>query len=155
MLYQATPTGPDGTARTVVLLEPLTYMNRSGEAVSGMAGFYKAGPSDLLVVLDDMALPVGRIRARPGGSDGGHNGLKDIIRLMGTDQVPRLRVGIGPPPPLADAVDHVLSGFEADQLPTMEQAIKLAADAAEDWVAHGVRYVMDKYNSGKELTEGD
>ena len=83
----------------VMLLAPQTYMNLSGQAVLEMTAFYKAGASDLLVVMDDMALPVGQLRFRSGGSSGGHKGLADIIRRLGTDQVPRLRIGIGACPP--------------------------------------------------------
>ena len=122
-------------------------MNRSGEAVKGLAAYYKAQTEDLLVVLDDMALRPGWVRARAGGSDGGHNGLKDILRLLDTQDVPRLRIGIGHPPPDAEDIEYVLSPFSKQQLEKMEKAIARAADAVEDWLACGTGYVMDKYNS--------
>jgi PTH1 family peptidyl-tRNA hydrolase len=149
-LYQAAP----AVARSpVMMLEPLTYMNRSGQAVKGLLAFYKAAPADLLVVMDDMALSPGTIRARAGGSDGGHNGLKDVIAHLGTDQVPRLRVGIGSPPAGTDAVEYVLSAFGADEKPVIARAVAAAADAVEDWLANGITFVMDKYNSRKDADE--
>lgn len=154
LVYQAAVPDKDGLPGRVTLLEPLTYMNRSGEAVKGLLGFYKAEPSDLLVILDDLALPLGRVRARPGGTDGGHNGLKDVIRLLGTEDVPRLRVGIGRPPAQVDMVDYVLSAFREEERPAIEQAISTAANAAEDWTSHDIGYVMDKYNPNKTPNEG-
>ncbi len=136
-------------SRPLALLAPGTFMNRSGLAVSEMVGFYKADPAAVLVVLDDMALPLGRLRARSDGSAGGHNGLGDILAALGTDKLPRLRVGIGGPD--ADAVDHVLSEFGKDEKPVVTEAIERAADAVEDWIAHGITYVMDHYN--RKVTE--
>ena len=98
MVYDARPVGSDGAIRRVQLFEPHTYMNRSGEAVKGLLNFYKAETADLLVILDDLALETGVIRARQQGSAGGHNGLNNIIALLGTQDVARLRVGIGSPP---------------------------------------------------------
>jgi PTH1 family peptidyl-tRNA hydrolase len=132
--------------RPVLLLAPQTYMNRSGLAVAQCAGFYRLAPESLLVVMDDMALPLGRLRARAGGSAGGHKGLGDIIAALGAQQVPRLRVGIGQPAPGAAAVQHVLDEFGSDQRPVIAEAIARAAAAVEDWIAHGITYVMDRYN---------
>lgn len=131
----------------VMMLEPQTYMNRSGQAVRQMADFYKAAPEELLIVLDDMALPVGRLRARADGSAGGHNGLIDILAALGTQSIARVRIGIGQPPGPAQWRDFVLSPFASHEAEAIEQAVALAADAAEDWVFHGIRYVMDKYNA--------
>src|SRR4051794_6822163 len=88
-----------GGSEKVLLLKPLTYMNLSGKAVQAAMAFYQLSPPDVMIVLDDVALPCGKLRIRSGGSDGGHNGLKDIQRALGTSQYPRLRVGIDPPPP--------------------------------------------------------
>lgn len=141
----ARPTRAD-VERRVVLLKPHTFMNCSGQAVKGLAAFYKSDPSDLLVVLDDIALPLGRLRMRASGSAGGHNGLADVLRHLGTDEVPRLRVGVGAPALETDAADFVLSPFEADESPVVEQAVVQAARAVEDWVFNGAAYVMDRYN---------
>jgi len=131
---------------------PQTYMNRSGSAAAQMAGFYRADPADVLVVLDDMALPPGQLRARAGGSAGGHKGLADVLRAMGSNDVPRLRIGIGPPPPRMDAVDFVLTRFGPDETQDIEHAIQLAADAVGDWVFSGIEYVMQKYNRRTQNT---
>ncbi len=136
----------------VVLLAPETYMNRSGLAVAELTAFYRAAPEQVLVVQDDLALPVGRIRARAGGSAGGHKGLADIIAALGTDQVPRLRVGIGAAPPRMDAADYVLSTFGAEEKQPMAEAIQRAAEAVEDWVSTGITRVMDRYNRDEKGT---
>jgi PTH1 family peptidyl-tRNA hydrolase len=130
----------------VKLIAPQTYMNRSGLAVAEVAGFYKLPISSLLVVMDDMALPTGRIRARAQGSAGGHNGLADILRSLSTLDLARVRVGIGACPPLMDAADYVLSRFGKDEEPAVAAAIAKAASAVEDWTAQGITYVMDRYN---------
>ena len=129
-----------------ILLKPLTYMNRSGQAVREMAAFHKADPDQILVVLDDLALATGRLRARAGGSAGGHNGLADVLEALGHTQMPRLRIGIGPARPDMDSADFVLRPFEADEAEIIETAVKRAADAVEDWVFNGIEFVMDKYN---------
>jgi len=153
LLYDARELGPQGICRSAMVFEPQMYMNRSGEAVKGLVGYHKAKPEDVLVVLDDMALKLGWVRARPGGSDGGHNGLKDILRLLGTQQVPRLRIGIGPPSASEKDVEHVLSSFSSEELGTVAKAVSKAADAVEDWLGFGISYVMDKYNSKAEQLE--
>lgn len=150
LVWDARPSRVGAGQRRVVLLEPQTYMNRSGAAVREMAAFYKAAAADLLVVLDDMALPPGRLRARAGGSAGGHNGLADVLAALGDEQVSRLRVGIGAAPPHMDAADYVLGRFAAGESELMEAAVAAAADAVEDWVFHGVTYVMDRYNRRPE-----
>jgi PTH1 family peptidyl-tRNA hydrolase len=139
-----------GQVRRVMLFEPHTFMNRSGEAVKGLLNFYKAVPSDAMVVLDDMALPVGRIRVRQDGSAGGHNGLKDVLRLLGTDQVPRVRVGIGEPPGVMDSVDYVLGRFSDEELVQVGPAIERAADAVELWITGDIHRVMETYNRATE-----
>lgn len=155
-LREARPT-IGGAPRRVVLLEPQTYMNRSGLAAAALVRFYKADLQDVLVVLDDMALPLGRLRFRAGGSSGGHRGLADVLAALGTEQVPRLRIGIGAAPPQMEGTDYVLTAFTADERETMDQAVRQAAVAVEDWIALGVTSVMDRYNrkgdSDTALTE--
>jgi len=140
------PARAGGEARRVVLLAPQTYMNDSGKAVLEMTKFYKADCRDVLVVLDDLALPPGRLRARACGSAGGHKGLADILRVLGTERVPRLRIGIGAAPPEMEAEDYVLAKFGPQEGPTMEEAFDLAADAVEDWIFGDIECVMQEYN---------
>ena len=134
----------------VLLLAPQTYMNRSGQAVAEALAFYRAKPSAALVVLDDLSLPTGRLRARASGSEGGHKGLGDILAALGGEDVPRLRIGIGTPPEGIDAVEYVLTRIDKHQKQVMAEAIARAADAAQDWVAKGIDYVMDHYNASSE-----
>jgi len=136
--------------RGVTLLAPQTYMNESGRAVADAVAFCKAAPSALLVVLDDMALPTGRLRARARGSAGGHKGLDDILRALGTREVARLRIGIGRPADDRDATGHVLTTFAEEEEPVMAAAVERAAAAVEDWARRGITYVMDRYNASDE-----
>lgn len=140
--------GPDATP--VTMLAPQTYMNRSGQAVRQMVDFYKASPQDVLVVMDDMALEPGRLRFRLTGSAGGHNGLADILRALGSDQVPRLRVGIGSAPGRMDPADWVLGKFTAKEREIIDVAEQQAADAVEDWLTAPAENVMEKYNRRPE-----
>jgi len=130
----------------VLLAKPLTYMNRSGYAVRAIAGWYGVAISDIMVVVDDMALGPGHIRMRPKGSDGGHNGLKSVTALLGSEEFPRLRVGIGRPGPAEDAVTYVLEWFTRGELATMPEALGRAADAVEAWVAYGIDEAMNRFN---------
>lgn len=132
--------------RKVAMLKPSTFMNRSGQAVVDATNFYKLSPADVVIVLDDMALPVGRIRLRQQGSPGGHNGLTDVIDRLGTDRIPRLRLGIGSPPPGIDGVDFVLTRFAADEQPVVQAAIARAADAIELALTKNFHRAMDEYN---------
>lgn len=145
MLYEARDV-PGLAARRVLLLEPHTFMNLSGGAALELATFYKVAPADVLVVLDDLALPLGQLRARADGSAGGHKGLADVMRALGTDALPRLRIGIGPQPPMMDSVDFVLQAFSAREQEVIAEAAMLAAEAVEQWMARGITYVMDRYN---------
>lgn len=130
----------------VMLLKPATYMNRSGLAVGEAVGFYKLDPAeDLLVIVDDIALPCGTIRLRSEGGAGGHNGLSDIEQKLGTKAYPRLRIGIDPPGQ-APQSDYVLGRFRPDQLELVEPALNEAADAAAHWVAHGIVETMNQFN---------
>lgn len=129
-----------------VLMKPLTYMNRSGEAVAEAVRFFKADPStDLLILVDDVALPVGSVRLRAGGSAGGHNGLSDIERTLATDQYARCRIGIDPPGIVRQS-DYVLGRFSAEQTPEIEHAINIACDATEAWAEKGIEHAMNLYN---------
>ncbi len=133
--------------KQVLLVKPQTYMNLSGEAVRPLADYYKLSPDHVLVVSDETALPPGRIRLRPGGSAGGHNGLKSIIHSLGTDAFPRLRLGVGAPPhPDYDMADWVLGTFSAQDGDLMDQAAQKAADAIECCVSQGIDKAMSLYN---------
>jgi PTH1 family peptidyl-tRNA hydrolase len=149
-LYEARPVRGGQDTRRALLFEPLTYVNRSGHAVRTLAGFYKLLARDVLVVLDDMALATGRLRARAQGSSGGHNGLEDILRAFGGDELPRLRIGIGSPPPRMDPRDYVLSRFSPDEEQAVARAVELAADAVEDWLFEDITNVMNKYNTREQ-----
>jgi PTH1 family peptidyl-tRNA hydrolase len=138
--------GADGAEQTILLLKPMTYMNVSGNSVQAAAAFYRLAPADLLIVLDDLALPCGRIRLRAGGSDGGHNGLRDIQRALGTCDYPRLRVGIDPPPPQLPGRDYVLGRFTDEQRRRIDPAIDRAASAIVLWIERGIDAAMNQYN---------
>lgn len=137
-----------------MLAKPMTYMNASGEAVAALAAFYKIAPGDILVVHDDLDLPLGRIRLRPGGSAGGQKGVASIIKRLGTEQFHRLRIGIGRPgapgsgaPPAMDPADYVLQPFSADQEQEMVFVRQRAADAIETWLALGIEAAMNQFNA--------
>ena len=135
-----------GGAR-VLLMMPQTYMNLSGEAAGEAARFYKVPPERVLVISDDVSLPLGKLRVRGSGSAGGHNGLKNIIAHLGTDRFPRVKVGVGAPPnPEYDMVDWVIGGFSADERRVIDAAIDRALDAAECVVAKGVTEAQNRYN---------
>ena len=130
----------------VLLLKPATYMNRSGTSVSEAVTFYKVDPAEsLLVLVDDVALPCGTIRLRAGGSAGGHNGLADIERRLGTREYPRLRIGIDEPSP-APQKDYVLGRFTPEQQEAIAPALDEAADACVCWLTHGVTETMNRFN---------
>ncbi|MFH1748517.1 MAG: aminoacyl-tRNA hydrolase [Planctomycetota bacterium] len=129
----------------VLLLQPQTYMNLSGRSVGAAFRYYKLAQPDLMVVLDDMDLPVGHIRLRSAGSAGGHNGMTDVIRHLGTDQLGRLRVGIGRVHRSA-MVEYVLSRFEPSERTAVEQAVATAADALECWLSGGIDLAMTEFN---------
>ncbi len=135
-----------GTTK-VVLLSPLTYMNLSGQTVRAAVDFFKLDLEDLIVVCDDLNLNPGRIRLRRKGSAGGQNGIKDIINRLGTNEFPRLRVGIGRPPGGWDTADYVLGKIDSDDKPFVEKSIQDAADAVEFWVKHGITDAMNRFNA--------
>ena len=133
--------------RSVLLMKPTTYMNLSGEAVGQAARFYKIPPERVLVISDDVALPQGKLRVRRSGSAGGHNGLKNIIAHLGSDQFPRVKVGVGGKPhPDSDMADWVLSPFTGQDRKAMEEAISRAADAVTLLLDQGVDQAMAKVN---------
>jgi peptidyl-tRNA hydrolase, PTH1 family len=136
----------------LLLVKPQTYMNLSGETVLGFSGFYKIAPADVLVVVDDVALAVGALRMRTGGSAGGHNGLKDIAARLGTQEFPRLRVGVGgrhagAEQPPQDLAGHVLGKFSAAEEETLKGKLDLAADACFVWAGSGMEIAMNRFNS--------
>jgi len=133
-------------AESVLLAKPLTFMNLSGYAVGDLLRFYKIDLPDLFVVVDDANLELGRLRARPSGSAGGHNGLKSIIGALGTEEFARLRVGVGRGDARRDLADHVLAKFDPDERTDVAEAVGRAADAAELFVAEGIEPVMNRFN---------
>lgn len=133
-----------------VLAKPLTFMNLSGSAVQGLLQFYKIVPADLLVVLDDVNLELGRLRTRARGSAGGHNGLRSIIGSLGSEDFARLRIGVGRGDDRRDLADHVLARFDADERASIVEAVSRSADAAELFVAEGIGPVMNRYNKKED-----
>jgi PTH1 family peptidyl-tRNA hydrolase len=140
----------------VMVAKPLTYMNNSGDAVAGLVRYFDVSHDDLFVVVDEAALPFGRIRARARGSAGGHNGLKSIIERLGTTEFSRLRLGVGRGDGRRDLADHVLARFERGEQADLETLITRAADAAEMFAAEGISKVMNAFNPGATaLTDAD
>ena len=132
---------------TVMLMKPQTFMNLSGEAVAQAVSFYKLAPDHVIVVSDEVALPIGKLRIRTKGSAGGHNGLKNIIALLGTDQVPRIRIGVGAAPhPDYDMADWVLSSFKGKDAEDILAAAARAAEAVECYITKGADRAMNLYN---------
>ena len=128
-----------------ILVKPTSYMNRSGEPLSAVANFYKIAPAEILIVLDDLALELGRLRLRTEGGTGGHNGLESIIVHLGTEAIPRLRIGIGAAPS-EGATDYVLSHFFEEEVPLVEKTIERAADAVKCAIDKGVLSAMNLFN---------
>lgn len=131
----------------LLLLSPLTYMNLSGASVLAARDFYKVELSDILVICDDFNLPLARLRFRASGSAGGQKGLDDILRRLGSQAVPRLRIGIGTPPPQWDVANYVLSKFTKDEQPVMDEACDRAVEAMAVWVTRGIADCMNQYNA--------
>ena len=132
---------------TVMLMKPQTFMNLSGEAVAQAVSFYKLAPDHVIVVSDEVALPIGKLRIRTKGSAGGHNGLKNIIALLGTDQFPRIRIGVGAAPhPDYDMADWVLSSFKGKDAEDILAAAARAAEAVEFYITKGADRAMNLYN---------
>ena len=139
----------------VLLAKPLTFMNLSGDAVAALARYYDVPAAELLIVVDEIALPFGRLRARARGSAGGHNGLKSVIDRLGTTEFPRLRLGVGRGDARRDLADHVLSKFERGERAELESFITRAADAVEMFVAEGIGKMMNTYNPEPATPEID
>jgi PTH1 family peptidyl-tRNA hydrolase len=133
--------------QTVQLLCPLTYMNASGGSVQPARDFFRIADADLLVVCDDFNLPLARLRMRPRGSAGGQKGLEDVLRRLGTEDIARLRIGIGPVPEQWDVTNFVLGKFTPQQRQEIDPALDRAAQAVADWVRHDIQYCMNQYNS--------
>jgi len=131
----------------LLLAKPLTFMNRSGDAVSALSRYFSIEPGDLLVVYDDVDLPFTKLRARARGSAGTHNGMRSIVERLGTTEFPRLRLGVGRGDRRRDLADHVLAKFEADEQSDLDGFIARAADAAEMFAADSIFKVMNVYNA--------
>jgi len=136
----------DICGQKTILLSPLTYMNRSGACVQAARDFYKLPNEDLLVVCDDFNLALAKLRFRSKGSAGGQKGLADVIRQLGTEELPRLRIGIGSPPEGWDPTSYVLGKFGNEEREQIELAVVQAADAVAVWVREGMEHCMNQYN---------
>ena len=134
----------------VILLKPQTFMNLSGESVRAAADFYKIDPEHIIVIYDDISLEVGQLRIRSKGSAGGHNGIKNIIAHLGTQEFPRIKVGVGAKPPRMDLADYVLSRFSAEDRVKMEEAFKEAVQAVQVMITEGDQAAMNRFNGHKE-----
>lgn len=134
----------------VILAKPLTYVNESGIAAKGLRRAYGLLPGEILVICDDLNLPLGTVRLRRGGNHGGHRGLISVEEHLATDAFPRLRVGIGAPEPGADVVEFVLSAFGSDELPSVEAAVARAADCVEKALQDGLEAAMNLFNRRPE-----
>lgn len=132
---------------SVILVKPLSFMNLSGQAVQGFSAFYKVETPDILVIVDDVELPLGRLRARPGGGAGGHNGLKSVIQCLGTEAFPRLRVGVGRGEAGSNLSHFVLGRFDDHEQEAIAAAVVRAADASELFVEQGIGPAMNMFNS--------
>ena len=135
-----------GPGARLMLAKPLTYMNRSGGAVQALRHYYRIEPEALLVVADDVNLPLGKLRARPGGSDGGHNGFGSIIESLGTERFARLRIGVGRGDERRDLAGYVLARFEESEREVVDEALDRAADAVDTFVADGIDTMMNRFN---------
>jgi PTH1 family peptidyl-tRNA hydrolase len=134
----------------VLLVKPMTFMNRSGEPLGAIARFHKIEPQEILVVLDDFSLPLGRLRLRPDGSSGGHNGLESILAQFGTDKIPRLRIGIGGAP-LEGSADYVTSRFFEEEKPVVLATVDRAGAAVKCAIDNGLVSAMNTFNKSEEI----
>jgi PTH1 family peptidyl-tRNA hydrolase len=140
-------------AAGVLLVKPLTFMNLSGHAVGELLRYFKIELPDLLVVVDEVQLELGRLRARPNGTAGGHNGLRSLIEQLGSEQFARLRLGVGRGDARRDLADHVLAQFDASERETVTAMITRGADAVESFVADGIEAVMNRFNGENSKPE--
>ena len=141
------------SSQRVLMVRPLTFMNRSGNAVAQMANYFRVEPPDIFVIYDELDLPSGKLRLRPFGGSGGHNGMKSLIRQLGTDRFPRARVGIGRPHNQMNPADYVLQNFSADEDSVFEPLRQQIADAVETWLFHGIDLAMNRFNSAPATAE--
>jgi PTH1 family peptidyl-tRNA hydrolase len=139
----------------VILAKPLSFMNRSGESIAPMLHWFKIEPQDLVILCDDIHLPLGQIRIRERGSDGGHNGLTSVIESLGTPEFSRIRLGVNEPPPGFDQADYVLSRFPKQEKEQVEEMILNARDAVKLLVSKGVTTAMNRYNIRKKNELGE
>ena len=133
----------------VILAQPVTYMNLSGESVRELVDFYKVSPEEVIVIYDDISLEVGQLRIRKKGSAGGHNGIKSIISHLGTDEFPRIKIGVGDKPKGWDLADYVLSRFQGEEQATIREALKDASDSCKMIVTSQIDTAMNQYNRKK------
>ncbi len=133
----------------VVLAQPVTYMNLSGESVRELMDFYKVSPEEVIIIYDDVSLEVGQLRLRTKGSAGGHNGIKSIISHLGTNEFPRIKIGVGDKPKGWDLADYVLSRFVPEEQVTVRDALKDASDAVKAILTDGIDAAMNQYNKKK------
>jgi peptidyl-tRNA hydrolase, PTH1 family len=138
-----------------LLAKPLTFMNLSGFAAGDLLRFYKVDAADMLIVVDDVNLELGRLRARSSGSAGGHNGLKSLIQQLGSDSFPRLRVGVGRGDARRDLADHVLARFDPEERTVVEESVGRAADATELFVREGIGPVMNRFNRREDKEDSE
>jgi PTH1 family peptidyl-tRNA hydrolase len=140
---------------SVLVVEPLTYMNLSGDALAPLVAQESLPLDRILVVCDDFAIPLGSVRLRKSGSDGGHNGLLSIIERLGTPGFPRLRLGVGPVPPRVDPAEFVLAEFLPEEESTVDETLKLATECIDAWIMDGVDRTMSRFNARPERPEDD
>src|SRR5262245_22643221 len=140
-------------AEKLLLVAPQTYMNASGRTVRQLVDFFQLTAGDLLIVCDDINLPVAKLRMRRSGSAGGQKGLENVVLHLGTQDVPRLRIGVGLPPPGRDSADYVLDRFHKSEREAIDAAIVTAADAIEAWIAEGIDLAMNRFNVGCKNTD--
>lgn len=141
-------------AEKVLLVAPQTFMNLSGRSVQQFVRFHQLSLNELIVVCDDLNLKVGQIRLRPSGSAGGQKGLANILVCQSSDQIPRLRLGIGRPPPPMDSVDYVLGRFQKDEIEKVDESVRRASEAIEVWITQGISAAMNQFN-GEILPKGE
>ena len=140
----------DSASQKILILQPLTFMNLCGNSVAPMARFYQVEPHDIFVICDELDLPSGKLRLRPFGGSGGHNGMRSLIRMLGTDRFPRARVGIGRPQTPVSPADYVLQNFSVDEEMVFESLRLRIADAVETWLFQGIDLAMNRFNSTAE-----
>jgi PTH1 family peptidyl-tRNA hydrolase len=149
--FEAELTAVPVAGQKLLLVAPQTYMNASGRSVRQLIDFQEIATADVLVICDDINLPPGKLRLRRSGSAGGQKGLENVIQHLGTQDFPRLRIGIGLPPPGRDSADYVLERFHKSERETIDAAVVLAADAVETWLAEGIDRAMNRFNIGCKI----